>query len=567
MRMDLTEKTMLKNTTMPTSASGADTQVDRFIEQGLPPKAQWPRFLQASSGLQEPANFTCAALDAQIAAGRGDADALVCCTGDSVEALSYRELGARVAQMAHLLVREYGLVRGARVLLRGPNSLMMAIAWLAVVRAGAVVLTTMPLLRARELGQMVEKGGVALALCDRRYRADLETCRTALHARGLSQLLDQVVYFDSTPDDDARQRMAGYPAHFDAAPVELDTPAILAFTSGTTGTPKGTVHFHRDLHAICNTFPLHVLGLGPGDRCCASAPLGFTFGLGAMLCFPLYWGATGILVEQPGAAALLEGVERCGATVLFTVPTMYRQLLALRPGHKMAGLRLAVSAGEALTATTAKAWHDATGLTLIDGLGCTELLHIFISSPPARQRSGAVGQALPGYQIAVLDAGLRPLPAGQPGMLAVRGVTGCRYLSDERQCSYVRDGWNLTGDVGRLDEDGYFYYMGRGDDMIVSAGNNIAPVEVEDALLGHPAVAEAAVVGMPDAERGQVVQAYVVLKEGTPGGAALATALKEHVKQTLAPYKYPRSIHFCERLPRNDTGKLQRYLLRTGVPA
>lgn len=533
---------------------------DDFVRNGLPPLDAWPQLwnvTDATSPLD--GNFTIALLDRQVAQGHGDALALMGFDGGDIGTLSYRELSTHVAQLARVLVDDAGLRPGQRVLLRGPNSLMMAACWLAVLRVGGVAVTTMPLLRAKELQQVVEKARIDLALCDARFADEIQTCRSQ-HRSGLPS---RVLFFNGDAPDGLERRMRTKPGHLEAHPCTHDTPALIAFTSGTTGVPKGTVHFHRDLFAICETFSRHILQLRHGDRCCGTPPLGFTYGLGVLLCFPLYGGATSVLSDKPGAASLVDVIERCAATVVFTAPTMYRQMVALASPARLGSLRMSVSAGEALSQATRDAWRDATGLEMVDGLGSTEMLHVFISSTPDQHRQGAIGRAVPGYEIAVLDQALRPLPAGEQGLLAVRGVTGCRYLSDERQHTYVRQGWNLPGDVGHLDADGYFHYAGRCDDLIVSAGYNISNLEVEEALLSHPDIADCAVIGVPDELRGQVVQAHVVLRTGLVGGDALGRGIQEHVKALLAPFKYPRSILFCEQLPRTESNKLQRFRLRS----
>jgi 2-aminobenzoate-CoA ligase len=538
------------------------TPLDSFARDNLPPRAQWPDFLFELPELKYPDRMNCAVdlLDRWIATGHGDRPCLISPT----ESLSYAQLAQRVNRIANVLTRDLGLVPGHRVLLRGPNSPMMVAAYFAVIKAGGVVVATMPLLRAKEIAYPITKAKIRLAFCDHRLAEEMEK------ALPLAGDLERVVYWGSGAPDALEALMAkpGY-EHFTACDTASDDVCLIAFTSGTTGEPKGTMHFHRDMLATCDSYGRHVLRAEATDRFMGSPPLAFTFGLGGLVLFPLHVGAATILLERAGPDDLLAAAATFGATVCFTAPTAYRAMLAKLAEHDVSSLRKCVSAGETLPQATFDAWHAATGIKILDGIGATEMLHIFIGSPEDEIRPGATGRPVPGYEARVVDADGNEVPPNTLGRLAVRGPTGCRYLADKRQRVYVRDGWNLTGDTYLMDADGYFWYQARSDDMIVSAGYNIAGPEVETALLTHPAIAECGVVGAPDAERGQIVKAYVVLHPGHAGDAALTKLLQDYVKANIAPYKYPRAIEYVTALPRTQTGKLQRFELRrlAGEPA
>jgi len=524
---------------------------DGFARANLPPRQEWPDFLFDLPELQYPPRMNCVAelLDSAVKRGWGGRTALV----GARERLDYAELLARVDRIAHVLRDELGLVTGNRVLVRGANCPAMAACVLGVIKAGCIAVPTMPLLRARELQAIADKARVNAVLCAAALVGELEAL----------DLAAPVVVFDDPAPDALEARMARHGAPFAAADTSADDVCLISFTSGTTGIPKGTMHFHRDVLAICDCFPRHILRSQASDVFIGTPPLAFTFGLGGLLLFPLRVGAAGVLIEKLSPDALLAAIAGHRATVCFTAPTFYRQMAAQAGRFDLTSLRASVSAGEALPVATRTAWQEATGLAMIDGIGATELLHIFISSAGDDARPGATGKPVPGYQACILDAQGRPVGPGVIGRLAVKGPTGCRYLADERQRDYVHDGWNLTGDAYEMDADGYFHYRSRLDDMIISAGYNIAGAEVEEALLRHPAVAECAVVGRADPERGQLVEAHVVLRGDRVGSDALAQQLQEFVKGQIAPYKYPRAILFKERLPRTETGKLQRFKLRT----
>ncbi|MBS0446851.1 MAG: AMP-binding protein [Proteobacteria bacterium] len=532
--------------------------VDTFAHDHLPPLELQPEFLFDGPDLQFPAQLNCATelLDRWVTQGQGDR---LCVQGMAQGVRlrwTYRDLQAQANRIARVLVEDLGLVPGNRVLLRGANSPMLAACWFGVVKAGGIAVGSMPLLRARELTQIVTKAEISHALCDARLADELA------QAQAGCPTLKRVLHFHTPSADGLEARMAAKPATFDNVDTSRDDTCLIAFTSGTTGQPKGTMHFHRDVMAACACWPRHVLRASPDDVFIGSPPLAFTFGLGGLLLFPLAIGASTVLVEKATPDALPAAIAAYRATVCVTAPTSYRAMAAQLAGHDASSLRKCVSAGEALPAATRRLWKDATGIEMIDGIGSTEMLHIFISHDEAHARPGATGTAVPGYVARVIDDAGRPLQPGQIGRLAVKGPTGCRYLADERQRQYVQDGWNLTGDAYLVDEDGYYVYQARTDDMIVSGGYNIGGPEVEAVLLLHPKVAECGVVGAPHAERGQIVKAYVVLRAGHAPGDELVRELQDFVKAQIAPYKYPRAIEFRDALPRTETGKLQRFVLR-----
>jgi 2-aminobenzoate-CoA ligase len=525
--------------------------VDTFCRDNLPSPSQRPDLLFTLPGLAYPDRLNCAEvlLDKTIerhGAGRP------CLLSDG-DTWSYGDLRRHADQVARVLTEDFGVVPGNRVLLRGPNTPWLAACWLGAVKSGAVVVTTMALLRSAELTAICEIAQVRLALCDSRLTGELA-------AAGVPGI--QLVGYGGDGPDDLVQRAAAKPAGFTAVATAADDVAMIAFTSGTTGRPKAAMHFHREVLAIADTFSARVLRPTPDDIFTGTPPFAFTFGLGGLLIFPLHAGAATLLLERAAPAELADHIAARGVTVCFTAPTAYRAMLAAGKAGQLRGLRRPVSAGEHLSAATWQAFYDATGVRIIDGIGSTELLHIFISAADQAIKPGSTGVPVPGYQAAIVDDEGKPVPDGEPGRLAVKGPTGCKYLADARQRNYVQDGWNLTGDTYIRDSDGYFWYQARSDDIIVSSGYNIAGAEIEEALLSHPDVAECGVVGVPDEARGQLVKAYVVLRDGAPADAAKVGELQEFVKQKITPYKYPRAIEFLAALPRTSTGKLQRYRLR-----
>ena len=535
----------------------SSAHLDTFARDNLPPVAQQPQFLFDLPELQFPPQLNCASalLDRHLTEGNGSR---VCLRAPGLT-WTYADLQAKANRIANVLVHDMGVVPGNRVLLHAPNNAMMVACWFAVMKVGAIAVATMPLLRAKELKAVVDKAQIRHALCDAHLDAELKL------AAQQCTVLQCVRYFNGeSPDsaDSVEVAMACHSAEFTNADTASDDTCIIAFTSGTTGIPKATMHFHRDVMAICACWPGHVLKPTADDIFIGSPPLAFTFGLGGLVLFPLSVGASTVLLEKASPSHLLDGIQAFGATVLFTAPTSYRALASHGEVLRNSALRRCVSAGEALPVATRTLWRDATGIELIDGIGATELLHIFISADEKHARPGATGTVVPGYQAQVVDDEGHPVPVGTIGKLAVRGPTGCRYLADDRQAKYVRNGWNLTGDAYKMDADGYFIYQSRTDDMIVSSGYNIAAPEVEEALMLHPAVAECAVIGTADEERGQIVQAFVALRAGQDSGEAMVKALQDFVKNTIAPYKYPRAITFVSMLPRTQTGKLQRFKLR-----
>jgi len=537
--------------------------LDTFARDRLPPRDTWPELLFTLPELHYPARLNAAAelLDRAVAEGDGERPAIWMSVDGKPVCATYAQLQARVNKIAHVLTEDFGLVPGNRVLLRGPNNAMMAACWLAVIKAGLIAVATMPLLRAKELQQVIDKAQITHALCSQPLWQELATC-TNPNSEHYAPTLQRVGYFDDGENGSLEEMLTPKSAEFTAVDTAADDVALIAFTSGTTGEPKGTMHFHRDIMAMCDCFPRSCLKPSRDDIFCGTPPLAFTFGLGGMLAFPMRARASTVLMEKLTPDLLLRSIDTFKATICFTAPTFYRQMAALAKGHKLKTLKKCVSAGEALPDATRQLFKEATGIELIDGIGATEMIHIFISHTPETVRRGATGYAIPGYVAEVQDEKGQRCAPGVVGKLAVKGPTGCRYLDDPRQAEYVRRGWNLTGDAYSMDADGYFFYHARSDDMIISAGYNIAGPEVESCLLAHEAVAECGVVGMPDADRGQIVKAYVVLKAAYYGNQTMAKELQDFVKAAIAPYKYPRSIEFVESLPRTETGKLQRFVLR-----
>lgn len=534
---------------------GRSAHVDTFARDNLPPADQWPTLLLDGFDYPEHLNIGFELTDRQVERGLGDHVALI----GNGRRRTYKELSDWTNRLAHALVENYGVRPGNRALIRSANNPAMVACWLAATKAGAVVVNTMPMLRSGELSQIVDKAEIALALCDTRLMDEMVACAKN------SRFLKQVVGFDGTANHDAELDRAALdkPVVFDCVATGRDDVALLGFTSGTTGLPKATMHFHRDLLIIADGYAREVLQVTPQDIFVGSPPIAFTFGLGGLAIFPLRFGAAATLLEYASPANMIEIIEKYGATIVFTAPTAYRAMIAaLDEGANLSSLRIAVSAGETLPAPVFEAWVQRTGRPIVDGIGATEMLHIFISNRLDDLAPGRTGRPVAGYEARIVDADMNDLPRGEIGRLAVRGPTGCRYLNDPRQRDYVREGWNLTGDSFFQDEDGYFHFAARSDDMIISAGYNIAGPEVEAALLSHPHVKECAVVGMPDLDRGQIVEAHVVLAAGVEPGDLERRLLQDHVKATIAPYKYPRSIKFTDALPKTQTGKIQRFRLK-----
>ena len=526
---------------------------DTFAADNLPPRELWPDFINLEKlGYPERMNCAVELIDKNVAEGRGDKLALVSPT----ERWTYGELAEKVNRIANVLVADFGLQPGNRVLLRFPNTPMMTAVYFAILKAGGIVVATMPLLRAKELAVIVDKAELSLAVCDHRLAEEMELTRDR------TDRLTTILYAGSGDEGSLERRMEAASPDFAACDTASDDVCLLGFTSGTTGVPKATMHFHRDMLAICDCYSREVLRPQESDVFIGSPPLAFTFGLGGLVLFPFRVGATAILLERAGPDDLLKAIPEMRPTVMFTAPTAYRAILAKKGDADLSSLRKCVSAGEALPKATWDDWQAATGIRILDGIGATEMLHIFIAAREDEVRPGATGKPVPGYEAKVIGADGKEVSDGMPGRLAVRGPTGCRYLADDRQTAYVIDGWNVTGDTYIRDADGYFWYQARSDDMIVSAGYNIAGPEVEGTMLAHPAVAECGVVGAPDPDRGRIVKAYVVLKPGVTGDAALVKTLQDYIKAELAPYKYPRAIEFVTALPRTETGKLQRFALR-----
>jgi 2-aminobenzoate-CoA ligase len=524
---------------------------DSFCRDRLPPSSLWPELRFDLPELRYPDRLNCAQRLLDDAVERWGPDRP--CLLTPAEQWTYGELQQRANQVAQVLTEDFGIRPGNRVLLRGPNNPWLVATWFGVVKAGGVAVTTMPLLRATELSELHNISQPAVAVCDHRFLDELTKAETP----GLA-----VLAYGDSGHDDLTQRCAAKDGRFANVATAADDVALIAFTSGTTGRPKATLHFHRDVLANADTFSRHVLKPHQDDVFTGTPPLAFTFGLGGLVVFPLHVGAATLLVEQAGPEQLADLVAEHGVTVLFTAPTAYRAIMAAGAAGKLSGLRRCVSAGEALPAQVWEEFHAATGHRIIDGIGATEMLHVFISAADDDIRPGSTGKPVPGYRARIVNEEGDFVPDGQPGLLAVTGPTGCRYMEDPRQTVYVRNGWNITGDTYIRDQDGYFWYVARSDDMIVSSGYNIAGPEVEKALSTHPHVEECAVVGAPDSKRGMLVKAYVILRTGVRADEATVKALQNHVKQAIAPYKYPRAIEFVTELPRTSNGKLQRGELR-----
>jgi len=544
--------------------------VDTFARDKLPPAYQWP-VMHADGAYATAARLNAAVelLDHAIAEGCAARVALISQRANgNWEESTYGELAADVDALAHVLTQEMHLVSGNRVLLRGFNGRWMTVAWLATVKAGLVAVTTMPMLRAAELRVVIARAACTAALCDVRLGEELlsaiagvpHACEVRLWGGGSDE------YVEGSLELLLERSMERFRTPFAACDTASDDVALIAFTSGTTGIPKGCMHFHRDVMAMCRGFAAQVLMLRGTDRCIGTPPIAFTFGLGALLCFPLSVRGSAVLMERATPESLLEAIAATRATVCFTAPSFYRHMAVAISQHQgrfdTSSLRATVSAGEALPDATRSLWRECTGIEMLDGIGATELIHIFVAAAGNQVRSGAIGRAVPGYEVAVLNDALQRVPNGEVGRLAVRGPTGCRYLDDARQTRYVQNGWNLTGDACTMDDDGYVYFHARTDDLIISSGYNIGAPEVEAALLQHPGVLECAVIGVPDAARGQAVKAFVVLTPGYSASADVTRALQDHVKAIIAPYKYPRHVEFVDALPKTETGKLQRFRLK-----
>ncbi|MEJ6501248.1 MAG: AMP-binding protein [Rhodobacterales bacterium] len=537
---------------------GPTGHVDTFSRDNLPPADQWPDFLLEDFPYPDYLNIGVALTDAMVEKGFGDNTALI---GNGRQR-TYKELADWTNKMAHALVEDYGVRPGNRVLIRSANNPAMVACWLAATKAGAVVVNTMPMLRAGELGQIIDIAEVEFALCDSRMMDEIVACGKT------SKFLKTIVSFDGTANHDAElDRMAlSKSVKFQAVRTGRDDVALLGFTSGTTGKPKATMHFHRDMLIIADGYASEVLGVTHDDIFVGSPPLAFTFGLGGLAVFPLRFGATATLLETASPPNMIEIIEKYKATICFTAPTAYRVMMrAMDDGADLSSLRCAVSAGETLPAPVYDEWLAKTGKPMLDGIGATEMLHIFISNRFEDSKAACTGKPVAGYEARIVDEDMNDLPDGEPGRLAVRGPTGCRYLNDDRQKIYVRDGWNITGDTFIRDSNGFYHFAARNDDMIVSAGYNIAGPEVEAALLSHPFVVECGVVGAADPDRGFIVQAHVVLETGVPPNEATVKALQDHVKAKIAPFKYPRSVVFIDALPKTQTGKVQRFRLKESM--
>ena len=534
------------------------SHIDTFARDALPPAELQADCLFNLDSLQFPDRLNCATelLDKKIEQGFSDKIAI---KADGIN-WTYGQLLEKANQIAHVLEDDMGLKTGNRVLLRAPNNPMMAACWLAVIKTGGIVVATMPLLRARDLEPVINKAKIEFALCDERLKDELyEAQRLCPHLKTI-YLFDRIANNDN--ETELEQKMQNKPTSYSNVDTANDDIALIAFTSGTTGQPKGTMHYHRDVMAMCICVGDELVKPTTDDNFIGSPPLAFTFGLGMSLALPLHAGASVILVEMPTPDNLARAISEFGATICSTAPTAYRALMNKEKNYDLSSLKKAVSAGEHLPLPTYQQWEEMTGIKIIDGLGATEMIHIFVSAEGENIRPGAIGKALPGYECLILDDENNPAPTGEKGKLVVRGPTSCKYLADERQHNYIIDGWNFSGDICYMDEDGYVFYQGRADDMIVSSGYNISGPEVEVALISHDAVLECAVVGATDIDRGTIVKAFVVLNENFKDSDELVKELQDHVKQSIAPYKYPREVEFVTSLPKTQTGKIQRHILR-----
>ncbi len=532
-------------------------QPDSFAREHLPPLSAWPdyRFDLPELKFPEQLNAVEHLLDHAVSQ-KGFANNVM--LRSAQRNLTYRDSQTLVNRIAVYLIDDCKLIPGNRVLLRGPNAIGMALCWLAVVKAGLIAVGTMPLLRAKELSEIITKAQPSMALCDGQWLAELQTAQ-----QQTTSPMQRIIPFNSDGASDLEQLCASKSGEFSACKTQATDVAMMAFTSGTTGLPKAAVHLHRDLLAACECWPRHVLKAQPADIVIGSPPLAFTFGLGGLLLFPMWAGASVYFHDKAYTPeGMVDVTNNVKATISYTAPTFYRQMAAFAKAKGVMSLRISVSAGEGLPDATRVLWKDASGLDMLDGIGATEMFHIFISSAGSEIKRGAIGKVVPGYTAKVVDDEGKELPRGQVGKLAVVGPTGCKYLNDPRQAHYVKNGWNYPGDAFLQDEEGYYFYQARTDDMIISAGYNVGGPEVEDCLLKHPAIAECGVIGQADEERGMIVKAVVVLKSGQVGDDAMVKALQDHVKANLAPYKYPRKIEFRTQLPRTETGKLQRFKLR-----
>jgi 2-aminobenzoate-CoA ligase len=529
---------------------------DNFSDFNLPPRELFPDMVFLDQPLfQCPEILNCVSeiLDRHIEEGSGGRIAL----RSENQTWTYKELFEKSNQIARVLVEDYGLVSGNRVLIRSANNPMYVACWFGILKAGGIAVATMPLLRSKELSTIVECAEISHAFCDFRLEEELRLVDTKwLKAR---------IVFDGTGQSqkELERKMDSKPAHFDNFETGAESVALIGFTSGTTGLPKMTAHFHRDILLICKAFPAYALQIRPEDIVTGSPPIGFTFGLGGLVLFPVFYGASSLLIEKPSPDLLLEAISKYKASICFTAPTAWKVLISKCKEFDLTSLRKCISAGEALPVKVWEDWLEATGMKIIDGIGATEMLHIFISANEQDQKKGALGKPIPGYEARIVDAEGIELPPGNTGRLAVRGITGCKYLNrNEKQKQYVENGWNITGDLFRKDEEGYFWFVSRGDNMIISSGYNIAALEVENVLIHHPDVSECAVYGKPDEERGNIVCACIVLKDKSKAGAELAHQIQNWFKQEAAPYKYPREIRFVDHLPKTETGKTQHFKLR-----
>ena len=524
---------------------------DNFAQNNLPEPSFQPDYLFLDlPQFNHPENLNCVErlLDDHIANGKGSN----VCLKTFSETWTYNDLFEKSNQIAHVLVDDLGLQPGNRVLLRSCNNPMMVACWFAILKVGGIVVATMPLLRSKELKTLIDCAEISHVICDSSLADEINLVK--------SDFLKSVSFYRNGSIDELMQSK---PKTFQNYNTKADDVAIIGFTSGTTGNPKMTAHYHKDILNICEAFPNYSLQPTENDIFTGSPPIGFTFGLGGLVLFPMYFGASSFLIEKPSPDVLLEVIQNEKITICFTAPTAWRILTEKSKDYDLSSLRRCISAGETLPFKIWEDWYNATGLKIIDGIGATEMLHIFISSNQENMKPGSTGIAITGYEAKIIDKNGNDVPYDSPGRLAVRGITGCKYLNrPEKQQEYVENGWNITGDIFKQDQDGYFWFVARGDDMIISSGYNIAAIEVESVLLTHNEILECAVVGLPDEERGMLVCANIVLKNQANASTELAKNIQNWFKENAAPYKYPRVINFLDKLPKTETGKIQRFKLK-----
>ncbi len=524
------------------------SEVPGTVRQPGPLAPEFPRQYNAADDL----------IGRNLAAGRGDKVAVI----DDRGATTYRQLAERMARFANA-IESLGIEMEDRVLLALHDTVDFPTAFLGAIKAGAVPVPVNTLLTGDDFAYMLDDSRARLLVVS---QALLPVFAPILAGR--PHLRRVVVSGDEGQGHPLlSELLAQASAEHRSAPTTRDDVAFWLYTSGSTGAPKGALHLQTDLACTAELYGRQVLGIAESDTVFSAAKLFFAYGLGNGLTFPFYVGATAVLMaERPTPEAVVRVLRRHRPTIFYGVPTLYASLLAY-DGLPAAGeipLRRCTSAGEALPADIWRRWRDRMGVEILDGLGSTEMLHIFISNRPGEARPGTSGKPVPGYRVRLVGEDGQPVPRGEIGELQIAGPTSAVAYWNQRDKSRAtfQGEWTRSGDKYIEDEDGYFTYCGRGDDMLKVSGIYVSPFDVESALCSHEAVLEAAVVGEEDENRLVKPKAYVVLKPGRTADEALARALQLHVKERLAPYKYPRWIEFRAELPKTATGKIQRYRLR-----